>query len=95
MAPLDADKTLKSLLKKGFQKSMYKSNDHIWVDFWHEGKLTRIKTKLSHNHQELNNFLIKQMSKQTYMNTKQFIAFAKCDLSEQDYIEILKAQQII
>ena len=70
MKVLDGKVTYKTLLKKGFTDALNKSKDHKWVEFWHGGKLTRVKTKLSHNGEDINDFLIGQMAKQTYMTKK-------------------------
>ncbi len=95
MATLDSNKTYKAMCKKGFHDAENKSKDHIRVEFWHEGKLTRCRTKFSHNGQELNNFLIGEMAKQVELSRVQFIDFAKCTLSEEQYVSILKSKKII
>lgn len=93
--PLKAKDTLNALLKKGFVEAQNKSNDHKWVEFWHNGKLTRVKTKFSHNGQEINDFLISQMSKQTYLTKPEFIKFASCEISQEGYEAILKTKGFI
>jgi hypothetical protein len=91
MATLDGKKTYKNLCKKGFKPAVDgRASDHKWIEFYHEDKLTNIKTKLSHNNQELNDYLIGCMSNQIKLNRNQFISFAKCDLSEKGYIELVK-----
>ncbi len=87
---LDGDKTYKALKKKGFIDATNKSKDHKWLEFWYEGKLTTIKTKFSHNDQELNNYLIKQISTQIHLNKEQFKEYVSCSISEEQYIEIVK-----
>ena len=95
MGVLDSRKTYNNLKKKGFVDADGKSKDHIRVEFWHNGKLTRCRTKLSHNGQELNDYLISQMSKQISLSKSQFVDFAECKLKESDYVEILKSKKII
>lgn len=95
MSPLDSRKTYNNLLKKGFRESTTKSKDHKRVEFWYNGKLTPSRTKLSHNGEELVDYHIREMAKQTYMSKKQFVDFANCSLSEDQYIELLKTQKII
>ncbi|MFA7380593.1 MAG: hypothetical protein WC150_09040, partial [Bacteroidia bacterium] len=90
MSALDSKKTFKALCSKGFVESEHKSKDHKRIEFWYNGTLTRCRTKFSHNNQELNDYLIREMSKQTYLTKKQFTDFAKCTISELEYIEILK-----
>ncbi|HLP51135.1 MAG TPA: hypothetical protein VK154_09655 [Chitinophagales bacterium] len=95
MSPLDAKKTLKNLKSKGFVLAKHKSDDHIWIEFWHKGKLTRVKTKISHSSKELNDYLIKCMSNQTYLSKSEFVDLATCPLSHEAYIAILKTKKII
>lgn len=89
MASLSGKKTYKNLLKKGFRDSKNKSNDHKWIEFVYNGKLTPIHTKLSRNDQDLGDFLIKAMAKQIKLEKSSFIEFANCKLTEEDYISIL------
>jgi len=92
MPALDPRKTLNNLKKKGFADAKNKSKDHIRLEFWHNGKLTRAHTKFSHNFQELNDFLIGQMSKQLCLSRRQFIDLSECPLNQKDYQKILKDQ---
>lgn len=95
MKTLDGKATYKALLKKGFSVASNKSPDHKWVEFWHEGKLTRVKTKVSHSGEDINDFLIGQMSKQVYLTKKQFISFAECQINKEEYIQLLKNQNLL
>lgn len=95
MSPLDSNKTYRALCRKGFMEAENKSKDHKRVEFWHNGKLTRSRTKFSHNGQELDDYLIREMSKQIYLTKKQFVSFAECTLSEAQYVEILKSQNVL
>ena len=92
MPVLDARKTLNNLKKKGFVDAANKSKNHIRLEFWHNGKLTRSHTKLSHNNQDLNDFLITLMSKQVCLTRKQFIDLAESPLDQKEYEDILKQQ---
>jgi len=83
---LDKKKTLKNMLKKGFQEYAGASNDHIWLEFWYDGKLTTNRTKISHgSDKDLGDFHIGAMAKQTGMEKKFFMGFAKCTKSKEDY----------
>ena len=95
MAPLDSKKTYNAMCSKGFKEAQNKSNDHKRIEFWHKGKLTRSRTKFSHNNQEIDDYLIREMSKQINLTKKQFIEFAKCTLSEDGYAEILRSQNLL
>jgi hypothetical protein len=95
MSSLDAKKSYKNMLSKGFVEVTYKSTDHKRIEFWHEGKLTRARTMFSHNNQDLNDYLIGQMSKQVCLTRNQFIEFANCTLSLENYVDILRSAKII
>lgn len=95
MATLDSNKTYKSMCKKGFQEAENKGNDHKRIEFWYDGKLTRCRTKFSHNAEELNNYLIGEMAKQIALSRNEFIEFAKCTLSKEGYVTILKSKKLV
>ena len=87
-----SQKVEKSLKRKGFKEE---PRDHKYFVFYNNGKKTRIKTKVSHCGQEINDYLIDQMKKQLHLNKSQFEDLINCPLSEEDYKAILKAQNII
>ncbi len=89
MAVLDAKNTLKNLKKKGFLEAINKSEDHKWLEFWIEDRLIA-QTKISHGASDLGDFLIKAMSRQCYLSKEQFMDLAKCPLSQDEYLKILK-----
>jgi hypothetical protein len=92
MPILDANKTRKSLLKKGFVQL---EGDHHWFLYYYQGKVVA-KTKVSHNDQDIYDKLIGKMYKQCQMiNKNQFIDLVNCPLDEAQYVEILKGQGII
>jgi predicted RNA binding protein YcfA (HicA-like mRNA interferase family) len=95
MAPLDAKQTYSSLLKKGFQEAKNKSCDHKWLEFWNDGKLTRVKTKMSHGEKEINDSLISLMARQTYLTSHDFREFAECNLNQEGYILKLKQRNLL
>jgi hypothetical protein len=95
MATLDTKKAYKNFCKKGFQEAKSKSPDHKWIEFWFDGKLTRIRTKFSHGKKEVDNSLIGLMSKQIKLSKLEFMEFADCKLSEASYIKILKGKELL
>jgi predicted RNA binding protein YcfA (HicA-like mRNA interferase family) len=95
MPALDAKKTLKNLKSKGFVHAKSKSVDHNWIEFWHNGKLTRARTKISHGEKELDSFLISCMSKQTCLSKNEFMDLANCPMSQDTYENILRAKGYI
>lgn len=93
---LNKSKTIQNFKSKGFQEYPSKSVDHVWMEFWNDGKLTSIRTKFSHgSDKDLNDFLIGHISKQTKMPKKFMIEFAKCTKSQADYVKLLQENKHI
>lgn len=88
MAVLKATKTKQSLRKKGFTQD---ESHHHYFEFWHEGKVIAT-TYASHNDEDINDYLIKAMSRQCLMDKSFFIEFVKCTKSKDDYIGLLKSK---
>lgn len=91
MPVLDSKTTVANLCKKGFKKT--DSHHHI-LEFWHNGKMI-LHTRTSHNNQDINSHLIAQMSKQCKLPKKQFMDLARCPLSYDDYLLMLKHDGVI
>lgn len=88
---LDAKKALKSLKKKGF--SIY-NGDHKFLEYHYAGKLV-LHTKISHGENELNDYLIAQMSKQCKLSKSDFSDLVECPLSADEYIQkLIEANEI-
>lgn len=94
MTVIDAKKTYKNLIKKGFIDAVNKSPDHKWLEFYHNEELI-LSTKISHGEKDLNDFLIKQMSMQCKLNKDDFKNLALCPLSYEQYVDILKQKGFI
>jgi len=94
MSVLDPKKTYRNLKKKGFVDSITKSKDHKRLEFFHKEKLV-LSTKLSHNSEDLGNYLIKQMSFQCHLDKNDFINFANCPLTKEDFIQLLDLKGIL
>jgi hypothetical protein len=88
MASLNAKKARSALLKKGF---VLEDEHHHYYEFWYNEKLIA-RTRMSHNDQDLNNYLISAMSRQCLLKKNDFLNLIKCPLSQDDYIEILREQ---
>ncbi len=88
MAVLKATKTKQSLKKKGFTQD---NSHHHYFEFWYEGKVIAT-TYTSHNSEDIDDFLIKAMSKQCLMDKSFFVEFVKCTKSQNDYITLLKSK---
>ena len=87
---LSSDKVSKSLKKKGFVEN---KTHHKYYEFFHDGKLI-LHTKLSHNGQDINDYLISQMKSQCMLDKKNFLDLINCPLSQEDYIKICCADII-
>ncbi|MGE5383675.1 MAG: hypothetical protein ACM3PX_09635 [Omnitrophica WOR_2 bacterium] len=94
MSVLDPRKTLNNLKKKGFIEEENKSPDHKRLALILNGKLVT-STKLSHNGQDIDNYLIKQMSCQCHLTKDEFIDLATCPLSKEEYFQILAKQGLL
>lgn len=92
MTVFKASKVRRSLEKKGF----IEENNHHKMFFLYndEGKRLPISTKMSHNGQEINDYLISHMAKQVCLNKEQFIDLIECPLSKEQYIGILRSKGI-
>lgn len=88
MAVLKATKTKKSLQKKGFIKD---DSHHHYFEFWYDGKVIAT-TYTSHNSEDIDDYLIKAMSRQCLMDKPFFVEFIKCTKSKEDYIKLLKSK---
>lgn len=88
MAVLKAINTKQSLQKKGFTKD---DSHHHYFEFWHEGKVIAT-TYTSHNSEDIDDYLIKAMSKQCLMDKPFFMEFIRCTKSKDDYINLLKSK---
>jgi hypothetical protein len=88
---LASDKVCKSLKKKGFVEN---NTHHKYFELFYKGKLI-LHTKVSHNGQDINDYLISQMKNQCMLEKKQFLDLINCPLSKEKYIEILKSKGAI
>ena len=92
MKSLKRDIIVNSLLQKGFRR-IPKKDPHRWYRFYYNDKLTDIRIKIStgSKHRVYGEGLISSISLK--LKIKSFgntIKFLSCDLSEDDYITILK-----
>lgn len=86
MPVLDAKKTHKNLLAKGFKTA---KGDHKFLEFYHNGKYI-LHTKISHGEKDLEGFHVGMMSRQCKLSKKDFLDLANCPLSAEAYKEKLK-----
>jgi len=91
MPALKAKKVENSLLKKGFSKN---DSHHHFFEFWHNGKFI-LKTKTSHNGQDIDDYLIRQMYIQCKLSKEQFLDLINCPLSKEEYIDLLNKNEYL
>jgi len=87
---LSSRKVEAALLKKGFARD---DGDHRWlVLFDKDGKKTKVRTKTSHNQQDIDPYLQSHMSKQMQLTKMEFLLFISCEITGYRYLEILIAR---
>lgn len=90
MGVLDGKEVLGNLKKKGFTSAKHKSVNHKYLEFYHNGQLIT-HTKVSHGgKKDISDVLIKQMAYQCKIEKKNFVDFAKCKITKDGYINLLK-----
>ena len=74
-----------ALRKKGFQKD--EDGDHIWYEF----PGSDVRTKISHGMlgKDIGRELLGKMAEQAHLKFPQFLNLVDCQLSKEDYHEIL------
>ena len=92
MSSLKASEVSRNLQKKGF---VAHDTDHTFYVFEVAGKSSEIRTKISHGEKEIGAHLINKMSKQLHLTKAEFVDFATCKISEEEYKEKLHNQGII
>ena len=91
MSVLDPKLTIRNLKKKGFVEFTKKSDDHKYLELYHNGKYV-LHTKVSHNGDDIRDSLIRAMAFQCKLTKVQFVDLAKCPLSEKEYFDLLERQ---
>ena len=93
MTVFKSRKVVSSLKRKGFVEE---PRDHMTYTLCDEnGKLTTIWTKVSHNGQDINKYLIKQMSNQTRLSKEDFEDLINCPLSKEMYYKKLRDKGLL
>lgn len=83
----------KSLSKKGFQAQ--DGAKHCLYFLVVDGKKTAIKTLLSRGGKDYSDSLLGQMAKQLRVTKKELIGLIDCHISGDDYVERLRASDIL
>jgi len=86
MATLKAKDVESSLLKKGFARD---NSHHRLFWFYHNGAKKQIRTRTSHDDQDVVQYLQAKMASQMHLTKKEFMAFVSCTISEENYIKLM------
>lgn len=70
-----------SLLEKGFG---LENNNHKMFYYYMDGKRTSIRTMISHNSDEIDDFLIGKMKNQLKLSKEQFLDLVDCPLTKEE-----------
>ncbi|HMY45606.1 MAG TPA: hypothetical protein PKX74_09020 [Leptospiraceae bacterium] len=92
---LDRSNIERSLLHKGFRRE---DSDHRFYYFYHEGKRTAIRTKISHgsSYKTYGDDLISKVVRQLHFDSRQqFAGFVQCSFSLSAYRDLLLSKRLI
>ena len=84
--PLSAREVDSSLTTKGFRKV---DKDHHFYFLCVDGRMTSIRTKISHGEREISDTNCGLMARQMRITTPQFKQFVDCKLVQDAYVELL------
>jgi len=83
---LKADDVTRALKKKGFEQVSGRQK-HPRYTFYANGKRSPVTTHVSHNKQELNDFLLAKMAEQTYLSKSEFLEMISCTIGHEDLVK--------
>jgi anaerobic selenocysteine-containing dehydrogenase len=90
MAVVGSRKTYSSFKNKGYVDSANHADDHKFLEYRVGGRVVA-STKMSHGSNfDLTSWDIKNMSQQCGLKKEQFLEFARCDMTEEQYFGILQ-----
>lgn len=93
MTAIKSTQVEKALLKKGFKRE---PGDHRFYFLYDDsGKRTSVRTKVSHNQQEINDYLANCMKKQLHLSKDEFNDLVKCPLKYEQYLRLLKDRRVL
>lgn len=92
MTILKSDVVVRSLTKKGFERGTGK---HIKYQFYYKGMKIPVITHLSHNGQEIDDFLIKQMAEQLHLSKSEFVEMVSCTIGYDELVDKYIALSLI
>ncbi len=84
---LSAKTVVAALKRKGFQSS---NSHHVtFLYLKKDGTLSSIRTRVSHNSGDINDYLIGEMAKQCKLSKNDFKDFVDCRLSQDGYEKLV------
>lgn len=94
MAQRDRENIRNSLAKKGF---IEENNDHYFYTLIYKNKKTAVFTKLSKgtHYRTIQQKLLSLMSRQLKLSNHEFLELVDCDMTGEQYIQILKERNIL
>jgi hypothetical protein len=81
-----------ALKRKGFRTS---SGKHVIYTFYYHGICQSVITHMSHNNQELDDYLLGEMAEQLSLSKNEFRELIECTFSEEDLIEKYLKQKLL
>lgn len=83
------------LKRKGFHEE--RKTKHEFFRFHIEGKVTQVRTHVSHGHQEIRKgtSLFAAMARQLHLSNTELEKLLNCPLSQAGYIEVLRDKKVI
>ncbi len=70
-------------------------NHRFYFLYDDSGKRTSVRTKVSHNQQEINDYLANCMKKQLHLSKDEFNDLVKCPLKYEQYLRLLKDRRVL
>jgi len=94
MAQREREDIRNALCQKGFRED---NNDHYYYTLIYNNQVTSIFTKISKGskYKTIQSGLLSLMSKQMKLSNKEFLDFIDCDLTDINYIKLLKERKIL
>ncbi|MDV0443402.1 hypothetical protein [Methanorbis rubei] len=89
MSVLKADVVRKVLKKKGFVPESGRQR-HVRYYFEDNGEVAAVKTHMSHNDQDVNDFLQSQMAAQLRMSKAEFLEMISCAVDHEDLAKMYR-----
>jgi hypothetical protein len=95
MAAVGKEESVRSICRKGYGDALGRGRAHRYFNYMVNG-VPVATTYVSHGgSKDLSENLIHEMAKDCHLSRKEFIAFARCEMSADDYRAILLRKGII